>query len=99
MFDMKTRNTSLTCCILLTIIFLFFFNTDCAAQSIVLTNNGASSYKIIVPGASPSTYATAQKLSSFINQISGVTIPVSRDDVQPQPKEIVIGSNKHIDAL
>src|SRR6266542_4409198 len=96
---MKTKHASLICCILTTIIFLFFFNTNCASQSIVLTNNDASSYKIIAPGANSSTYSTAQKLSSFIKQMSGAIIPVSGDDIQLQQQEIVIGNNKHISAL
>jgi len=96
---MKTKNTSITCCILSTIIFLFFVCTNCASQSIVLADNGTSSYKIIAPNESSSTYATAQTLSSFIKQISGATIPVSDDDIQPQEKEIIIGNNKHINAL
>ena len=96
---MKTKYASLTCCILSTIIFLFFFNIDCTGQSIALTSNGTSSYKIIASRQSSSTYATAQSLSNFIKQISGATVPVSDDDIQPQEKEIIIGNNKHINAL
>lgn len=96
---MKTKNTSITCCILSTIIFLFFFNTKSVSQAIVLTNNGTSAYKIIASSANPSTYKTAQSLSSFIKQMSGATIPVSDDDIQPQEKEIIIGNNKHTNTL
>src|SRR5690242_1147075 len=96
---MKTKNKSLTSCILSTIIFLFFVCANCASQSIVLAGNGTSSYKIIASRESSSTYATAQSLSSFIKQISDASIPVSDDDIQPQEKEIIIGNNKHINAL
>src|SRR5438552_5999550 len=96
---MKTNHALLTRGFFAGIIFLFFQQHVCTAQSIMLTNNGASSYKIIASGASSQVYLTAQKLSGFIKQMSGATIPVSNDDIQPQEREILIGNNKHLNAL
>ena len=92
-------NRTLTHCIFLVPVFIFVTLTSCTAQSVVLTNNGTSAYKIVVANTSLPSYASAQKLSSFIQQISGAAIPVSNDEGQPQAKEIIIGNSKHINAL
>ncbi|HVX26667.1 MAG TPA: DUF4838 domain-containing protein [Parafilimonas sp.] len=95
---MKAKHALNSCSIFLFILSVFA-DVNCTGQSIMLTDNGSSSYKIVVSSLSQSSYLTAQKLSSFIKQISGAALPVANDDVHPQEKEIIIGNNKHINAL
>lgn len=81
------------------LIALFFLQMICTAQSIALTNSGASYYKIVVANSNAKSYASAQRLSDFIKQISGASIPVAGDNIQPEEKEIIVGNTKHINAL
>jgi hypothetical protein len=71
-----------------------------AAGELVLAENGQSAYKIVVADdASPSTKHGAEELQSFLEQMTGVKLPIVSDKQPQQPKEIIVGNNAHLKAL
>lgn len=71
-----------------------------SADELILAENGQSAYKIVLAdNASPSTKHGAEELQMFLQQITGVTLPII-SDTQPQgPKEIILGDNHHLHKL
>jgi len=71
-----------------------------AARELVLAENGRSDYRIVVAGeASPSTRYAARELQSFVEQMSGARLPVVDDREPPAEHEIILGRNRHLEAL
>lgn len=65
-----------------------------------LTTDGKSDYRIVISdNASPSEKHAANELQEFLRQISGAKLPIVTDEVERQPKEIIIGNNKHLAQL
>jgi hypothetical protein len=77
---------------------LFFFRISGFPQKIALTDNGASTYKIVEDGDAEN-YKVSVVLSSYIKNISGANIPIVNDKGSPQENEIIIGNSKHINLL
>lgn len=61
---------------------------------LTLISEGESDYSIVIPqDAEPAELTAANELSSYLEQISGATLPVVRDSFQePTMKEIIIGA-------
>ncbi len=76
---------------------LFFFAiTACHAQ-LVLVEGEATDYRIIIPeNADTLERKAAGELQHYIDVISGIIIPVTRDDEAPWPHEIIIGSSTRL---
>lgn len=79
--------------------FLLVCSTNIYSQINLVVNNGGTAYKIIVAANNIESFKAAKSLSTYINKMSGVNIPVSNDNAQPHQKEILIGNNSHIEAL
>ena len=63
------------------------------AADLMLANNGKSDYKIVTAdNASPCTKHAAEELQKFLQQITGVKLPIITDKQPKGPKEIIIGS-------
>jgi hypothetical protein len=71
-----------------------------AAAELVLAENGASPYSIVLAdNASPSTKYAAEELQKFLEQISGVKLPIISDQQALGSKEILLGDNAHLKTL
>lgn len=71
-----------------------------AAEGLLLAEDGHSDYRIVVaPTASPSTRYAAEELQSFLEQITGVQLPIVGDDAPLGEQEIILGENRHLSAL
>ncbi|NOZ23388.1 MAG: DUF4838 domain-containing protein [Planctomycetes bacterium] len=71
-----------------------------SADELVLADGGKSDYVIVVgTDASPSEKYAAEELQRFLKEISGAELKIVTDDVEPQPKEIILGKNKHLERL
>ncbi len=71
-----------------------------SASDLVLADGGRSDYQIVVAdNASPSTKHGAEELQMFLEQISGVKLPIVSDHEPQGPKEIVLGDNDHLRKL
>jgi len=70
------------------------------AQQIVLTQDGTSAYRIVVPVAA-SAYETkaAQVLQKYLLQISGAALPIVPAGTPASRYEIVLGQNERLDEL
>jgi len=69
-------------------------------NGIILINNGNSAYRIIVPRkANEIEKKAAVELQKYIEDISGVKLPVKRDSRKPREHEIIIGSSNRLDQI
>ena len=67
---------------------------------ITIANRGSSAYRIVISrDASPSTVYGADELSRFLEQMTGSEIPIVTDNEPITENEIILGKNKHLDAL
>ncbi|MEW6359578.1 MAG: DUF4838 domain-containing protein [Planctomycetota bacterium] len=70
------------------------------ADDLVLAEKGKSDYVIVVgTDASPSEKYAAEELQRFLKEISGAELKIVTDEAEPQPKEIILGNNKHLQRL
>lgn len=70
------------------------------AGELVLAENGVSDYRIVTaPDPSHSTRHGAQELQMFLEQITGVKLPIVSDGQPQTPKEIIVGDNAHLRKL
>ncbi|MFA6240746.1 MAG: DUF4838 domain-containing protein [Candidatus Hydrogenedentales bacterium] len=71
-----------------------------AQEQLVLAENGASAFRIVVgASASPSEHYAANELQRFLKEITGVELPIATDADPIQPHEILVGKSKHLDSL
>lgn len=71
-----------------------------AAEGLILADQGQSAYRIVVADdASPSTRHGAEELQAFLQEITGVKLPIVSDREPPVDCEIVLGENAHRKAL
>jgi hypothetical protein len=79
---------------------LCMFVSRASAGEVVLAENGRSTYQIVVADdASPSTQHGAEELRSFLEQISGATLPIVSDRQPQTAHEIILGNNAHLQKL
>src|SRR5574340_408162 len=65
-----------------------------SAAELVLADNGASAYQIVVSDtAPPSTKYAAEELQRFLAEITGVKLPIVSDQQAIGPREIVVGNS------
>ena len=77
-----------------------FVLSRAAAGELVLAENGKSDYKIVLAdSASPSTKYGAEELQRFLEQITGVKLPIVSDQQPKGPKEIILGENARLKDL
>lgn len=70
------------------------------SPGIVLTKNGSSPYRIVIPStASQQEQKAASVLQDYLLQISGAAIPILSAAKPGCPYEILIGQNEKLDAL
>ena len=70
------------------------------AGDLVLAEGGKSDYQIVLAdNASPSTRHGAEELQMFLQQISGVKLPIVSDQKPIAPHEIILGDNRHLRAI
>ena len=70
------------------------------ADELVLADGGRSDYQIVLAdNASPSTRHGAEELQTFLEQISGVKLPIVSDQKPMGPHEIILGDNAHLRTL
>ncbi len=70
-----------------------------ADPALVLADKGASAYRIVIAeSASPSEQRAASELQAFLEQISGVRLPITTDAEVPGDCEIMLGDNAHLRA-
>jgi len=63
-----------------------------AAEPLLLAEDGATKYRIIIgKAASDAEIHAARELALFLNQITGAEFPVHRDDAAPAQFEILVG--------
>ena len=68
--------------------------------TLLLAENGQSEFRIVVSqSASPSERHAAEELQMFLEQISGVRLPVITDEQPVGSHEILLGDNAHLRAL
>jgi hypothetical protein len=66
----------------------------------VLAEQGRSAYRIVVADdASPSAKRGAEELQSFLQQMTGVKLPIVSDREPQGPKEIVVGQSSRLGQL
>jgi len=83
--------------LLLLIIAVFGCNSP---QKIILTQNGKSNYQIVVANKATEFDKKAGKvLKKYLQQISGVELPLVADEVPVKQHEIIIGNNRHLQKL
>ena len=71
-----------------------------AQQQIVLTQDGISRYRIVVPSAATLYETKASKvLQDYLLLISGAAVPIVSADKPVSPNEIVLGQNERLEAL
>ena len=71
-----------------------------ASAELVLAENGQSAYQIVVADdASPSLKHGAEELQTFLQQMTGVKLPIVSDKQPQGPKEIILGDNAHYKKL
>ena len=86
-------------CVVVMVVFCAF---ACHAQAdeLVLAENGQSAYQIVLADdASPSTRHGAEELQTFLQQMTGATLPIVSDQQPQGPKEIILGDNAHLQKL
>lgn len=71
-----------------------------AQQNIILTENGFSRYRIVVPAAAtPNELKASEVLQNYLLQISGAALPILSADKGRSPYEIVLGQNERLDKV
>ena len=69
-------------------------------KPLVFAENGRSDYRIVVAEtASASTRHAATELQAFLQQMTGATLPLVSDSVDPTEHEIIVGRNRHLERL
>lgn len=69
-------------------------------QELVLVDQGESPYRLVVAvDASMQDYYAAQQLQSYVEEMSGVKLPIVGDDNALSDTEIIVGFNRHVDRL
>ena len=69
-------------------------------QQIVLTQDGISPYRIVVPAAAtPSELKASRVLQDYLLQISGAALPIVTADKPGSKNEIVLGQNERLDEV
>ncbi len=67
------------------------------AQELVLAEKGESAYRIVVAeDASPSTRHGAEELQTFLEEMTGATLPVVPDTQPATEREIILGDSRHL---
>ncbi|MFQ5807026.1 MAG: DUF4838 domain-containing protein [Phycisphaerae bacterium] len=70
------------------------------AQPLLIAEDGRSDYRIVVAEtASPSTRHAATELQAFLRRITGATLPIVSDSLDPTEHEIIVGRNRHLERL
>jgi hypothetical protein len=66
-------------------------------ESLLLARNGKSAYRIVIAEkASPSVLHGAEELQTFLNEITGATLPIVSDREPLAEKEILLGNSAHV---
>lgn len=66
-------------------------------QDLVLAEQGRSAYRIVLADdASPSTKHGAEQLQTFVQQMTGVKLPIVSDRQPQGPREIVLGQSSRL---
>lgn len=85
---------------LLTAGFWLLATAAAQAQELVLIDSGQSPYQIVVAdSASPSTKRGAEELQAFLQQMSGVLVPIVSERQPVGPCEILVGESTHLRKL
>lgn len=67
---------------------------------LVLADAGRSAYQIVVATSAPtSTRYAAEELQRFLEQITGVRLPIIADSAPSQDREILVGQSQRLTAL
>lgn len=83
--------------VLLLAVSCFFSHAFAGTKPLKITDNGKSSYVIIIPAkATPDQTQAAELLQNYINRISGCTLPIVTDATKPVNTEISIGSTNRV---
>lgn len=70
------------------------------SQNIILTEDQASRYRIVIPAAAtPQELKASRVLQDYLLQISGTALPIITADKGMSPYEIVLGQNERLDEL
>lgn len=66
------------------------------AAELTLVHNSRSDYRIVVADSAPTNdKLAAEELQRYLREISGVSLPIVNDKGKDEPKEILIGTNRH----
>lgn len=66
-----------------------------AEEALVLTENGASSYRIVVPdGATPNIFFAAKELQAFLGEITGAALPIIEESKAGREPAVYLGPCK-----
>jgi hypothetical protein len=77
-----------------------FSASQSSAADWVLADGGKSDYQIVLAdNASPSTRHGGEELQTFLQQITGVKLPIVSDRAPAGPHEIILGDNAHLRGL
>jgi len=72
----------------------------CRAEELVLADQGQSAYRIVLADdASPSTRYGAEELQRFLQEMTGVRLPIVSDREPLGQREIILGENAHLRSL
>lgn len=81
---------------------LIIWSTGLPAQAdeLVLAEGGQSPYVIVIAEkASPSERYAAEELQKFVNEMTGVSLPVVVDTEAAREEEILLGANRRLESL
>ncbi len=76
------------------------YTEESVSQWLTLIENGASEYSIVHSAqASPSEMTAARELQNYLEQISGLKLPLVDDNTDVKSKEIIVGKTGREDSL
>jgi hypothetical protein len=81
--------------LLLVIGYIFFYSP--VFCSIYPVKNGKAHYSIVLPKSpTPEEFRAADFLQRYVYKITGATLPIVSDAIEPSEKEIIIGKNSRL---
>ncbi len=85
---------------MLAVCFLGAFITTSGVAGLIITDQGKSKYRIVVPiSAIPSERYAAEELQRYIEKMSGAKLPIVTDAEPRAAHEILLGDNLHLARL
>jgi len=79
---------------------LSLVQTAAAQELVIVDDRGESTYRIVVAvDASIQDHYAAQQLQRYVEEMSGVNLPIVGDDSALIETEILVGFNRHVDQL